>query len=81
MHTCGRRGKGGGVRGGCGATGVAGGKPRSRRFVGSRPKAQLTLVLSSSPKASSGACPTISNYDTYICIYYLCIRFRNWLKP
>ena len=23
----------------------------------------------------------ISNYDTYICLYYLCIRFRNCLEP
>ena len=32
------------------------------------PKAQLTLVLSSRLKASPGAHPTISNYDTYICL-------------
>ena len=42
------------------------GKPRRRRFVGSRPKAQLTPVLSSRCKASPGAHPFISNYDTYI---------------
>ena len=43
-------------------------------------QAQFTTVLSSSPKASPGACPIILNYDTYICLYYLCIRFRNCLK-
>ena len=37
------------------------GKPRSRRFVGRRPKAQLTLALSSSLKASPGAQPTNLN--------------------
>ena len=37
------------------------GKPRSRRFVGSCPKTQVILVLSSRLKASPGACPTISN--------------------
>ena len=42
------------------------GKPRSRRFAGSWPKAQLTPVLSSRRKASPGAHPTILNYDTYI---------------
>ena len=42
------------------------GKPRSRRSVGSRPKAHLTLALSSRLKASPGAHPTILNYDTYI---------------
>jgi hypothetical protein len=59
------------------------GKPRSRRSMGSRPKAQLTLVPSSRLKASPGAHPTNLNYDTniYIYIYYFCIRFRNWLKP
>ena len=31
-----------------------------------RPKAQWTLALSSSPQASPGARPTILNYDTYI---------------
>ena len=36
------------------------------------------LVL---PQASPGAHPIISNYDTYICLYYLCIRFRNDLEP
>ena len=44
------------------------GKPRSRRFARSRQKAQLTLVLSNRLKASSGAHPTISNYDTCICL-------------
>ena len=43
-------------------------------------QAQLTPVLSSSPKASPGACPIILNYGTYICLYYLCIRFRNCLE-
>ena len=57
------------------------GKSRSRRIVGSRPKAQLTLVLSSRRKASPGAHPIILNYDTYIRNYYLCIRFRNCLEP
>ena len=57
------------------------GKPRSRRFVWSRPKAQMTLALSSRRKASLGAHPIISNYDTYICLYYLCIKFRNCLEP
>ena len=55
------------------------GQPRRRRFTGSRPKAQLTPVLSSRRKASPGATPIISNYNTYICLYYLCIRFRNFL--
>jgi len=41
---------------------------RSRMIVGSRPKAPLTPVLSSRHKASPGAHPTISNYDTYICL-------------
>ena len=81
MHTCSSRGGGGHVRGGCGATGAAGGQPRRRRFAGSRPKAQLTLVLSNRRKASPGATPIISNYNTYICLYYLCIRFRNFLEP
>ena len=40
-------------------------------------KARLTLALSNSPKASLGAHPIISNYDTFICLYYLCIRFRK----
>ena len=44
-------------------------------------QAQLTPVLSSSPKASLGAYPIILSYDTYICLYYLCIRFRNCLEP
>ena len=44
------------------------GSPRSRRTVGSRPKAQLTPVLSSRRKASPGARPTILNYITYICL-------------
>ena len=44
------------------------GKPRSRRSVGSGPKAHLTLALSSRLKTSPGAHPTISNYDTYICL-------------
>ena len=46
-----------------------------------RPKTRLTLALSNSPKASPSAHPIISNYDTFICLYYLCIRFRNCLKP
>ena len=33
-----------------------------------RPKAQLSPVSSSSPKASPGAHPTILNYVTYICL-------------
>ena len=37
---------------------------RSRRIVGSRPKAPLILVLSSRRKASPSAHPCISNYDT-----------------
>ena len=43
----------------------------------SRPKAHLTLVLSSRRKASPGACPIILNYDSLcICfIYYLCITY------
>ena len=45
------------------------GKPRSRRTVGSRPKAHLTLALSSRLKASPDACPTILNYEAlYICL-------------
>ena len=55
MHTCSSRSGGGGIRGGCGTIGAAGGKPRSRRFVGIWPKAQLILVLSSRLKASPGA--------------------------
>ena len=47
------------------------GKPRSRRIVGSRPKAHLTLVLSSRRKANPGAHPFISNYDTYIYVAIL----------
>ena len=50
-----------------------------------RPKAQLSPVSSSSPKASPGAHPINLNYNKYtyiyIYIYYLCIRFRNCLKP
>ena len=42
------------------------GQAPSRRVAKSRPKAHLTLVLSSRLKASPGAHPTISNYDTYI---------------
>ena len=57
------------------------GQPRSRRFVGSRPKAHLTLELSRRLKASPGAQPINLNYDTYIYVYYLCITYRNWLKP
>ena len=38
-------------------------------------------ALSNSPKASPGAHPINLNYDTYICIYYLCITFRSCLKP
>ena len=45
------------------------------------PKAQLSPVSSSSPKASPGVHPIILNYDNYICLYYLCIRFRNCLEP
>ena len=37
------------------------GQAPQRRFAGSRPKAQLTPVLSSRRKASPGAHPTISN--------------------
>ena len=48
------------------------GKPRSRRFVRRRPKAQLTLVPSNRLKASPGACPIISNYDTYIYVSITC---------
>ena len=48
------------------------GKPRSRRFARSRPKAQLTLVLSSRLKASPGAHSTISNCDTYIYVSNNC---------
>ena len=44
-------------------------------------QAQLTPVLSSRQKVSPGACPIILNYDTYICIYYLCITFRSGLDP
>ena len=44
-------------------------------------KAQLSPVSSSSPKASPSAHPIILNYDTFICLYYLCIRFRNGLEP
>ena len=40
------------------------GKPRSRRSVGSRPKAHLTLALCSRRKASPGAPPINLNYDT-----------------
>ena len=32
-------------------------------------------------KPSPGAQPIYLNYDTYIYIYYLCITYRNWLKP
>ena len=53
------------------------GQPRSRRFVGSRPKAHLTLALSSRLKASPGACLIILNYDIYIRFYYLCITFQE----
>ena len=31
-------------------------------------------------QASPGAHPIISVYDIYICFYYLCIRFRNYLE-
>jgi len=74
VHMCSSRGRGGGVRGGCGATGTAGarGKPRRRRFVGKRPKAQLTLALSSRRKASPGACPIILNYNTYMYVFITC---------
>ena len=44
------------------------GRPSRRRGVRLRPKAHLTLALSSRLKASPGAHPTISNYDTYICL-------------
>ena len=84
MHTCSSRGRGGGVRGGCGATGTAGarGKPRRRRFVGKRPKAQLTLAPSSRRKASLGACPIILNYDTNIYVFITCaLRFMSCLEP
>ena len=37
----------------------------NRSFVTTRPKAQWTLALSSSPQASPGARPFISNYHTY----------------
>ena len=37
--------------------------------------------LSGRHKASPGAQSINLNYDTYICIYYLCIIFRNCLKP
>ena len=48
------------------------GKPRSRRFAGSWPKAQLTPVLSSRRKASPGAHLFISNYDTYNYVAITC---------
>ena len=51
-----------------------------RSFVTTRPKAQWTLTLSSSPQASPGAHPIISIYDIYICFYYLCIKLRNYLE-
>ena len=34
-------------------------------------------ALSNSHKASPGAHPINLNYDTYICIYYLCITFEE----
>ena len=61
MHTYSSRGRGGRVR-------SPRGKPRRRRFARSRPKAQLTPVLCSRRKASPGAHPIISNYNTYICL-------------
>jgi len=50
------------------------GKPHSRRFVWSRPKARLTPVLSSRHKASPGAHPSILNYDTYIYMFLLLVH-------
>ena len=38
-------------------------------------------VLTSRLKVNPSAHPIILNYDTYICLYYLYIRFRNYLKP
>jgi len=49
--------------------------------VSTRPKGRLAPVLSSRRKASPGAYPSILNYDTYVRFYYLCIKFRNCLKP
>ena len=49
------------------------GKPRSRRFARSRPKARLTLVLSGRHKASPGAQSINLNYDTYI--YLLLVHY------
>ena len=46
------------------------GQPRRRRFAESRPKAQLTLVLSSRRKASPGAQPINLNYDIYILLVH-----------
>ena len=40
------------------------GKPRSRRVARDRPKAHLTLVLSSRRKASPGACPITFKFMT-----------------
>ena len=50
------------------------GKPRSRRSVGSQPKARLTLALSSRLKASPGACPTILNYKA-LYIWLLLVHY------
>ena len=47
------------------------GKPRSRRFAGSWPKAYLTPVLSSRRKASPGAHPTIFK----LCHLYMSLIF------
>ena len=47
------------------------GKPHSRRFARSRPKARLTPVLSSRHKASPGAHPSILNYDAYVYVLLL----------
>ena len=48
-----------------------------------RPKAQFTTVPSSTPKASSGACSIILNYDSlYICLFITyALSFRNYLEP
>ena len=48
------------------------GKPRSRRIVGSKSKAHLTLALSRRLKASPGAHPNILNYVIYIYVPNIC---------
>ena len=77
MHTCSSRRRGGCVRGDCGAPGAAGASQAGgSQGLGPRPSSPQY------PAATRRQTPVyvllFQIYGTYICFYYLCIRFRNY---